>query len=43
MMLAIALVKGLHIAGVILWAAGLIALPLMPASDALPITATPIY
>jgi protoporphyrinogen IX oxidase len=29
MMLAIALVKGLHIAGVILWAAGLIALPLM--------------
>ncbi|WP_188055690.1 CopD family protein [Sphingosinithalassobacter sp. CS137] len=29
MMLAIAIVKGLHIAGVLLWGAGLLALPLM--------------
>ena len=29
MMLAIAIVKGLHIAGIVLWSAGLIALPLL--------------
>ncbi len=34
MMLAIAIVKGLHIAGVIVWGAGLMAVPLMLAEHA---------